>query len=201
MINLLPPEVKQEITYGRRNNVLVRWIVAVIIVIAGIGFMTIFGLFYINQNVKSQQKVAKIAQQSIDNRNLEATKNELQSLSDKIKTIVQILNRQLLFSKMLTTIGGILPGGAVLSDINLTTSDLAIDLSLATIDRAAATQAFININDPKNNFFDKADLVSIICEGTGSKKYPCTARIRVTLKNDSSFYFLNSVKTNGSIQQ
>lgn len=195
MINLLPPNVKQEITYGRRNNVLIRWIIAVILVIVGIGIMTVFGLVYINQNVKSQQKVAVIAQQNIKNQNLEANQKELQSLSDKVKTIVQILSKQLLFSKMLTTIASILPSGAVLSDINLTNSDLAIDLSLSATDRAAATQAFVNINDPKNNFFDKADLVSIICEGTGSKKYPCTARVRVTLKNDSSFYFLNSVKT------
>lgn len=198
MINLLPPQIKQEITYGRRNSILLRWVIAVTLVIAGIGVMSIFGLFYINQNVRAQQKVAKIAQQRIESQNLEVSKNELMDLSDKVKTIVQILNKQLLFSKMLTTIGGILPNGAVLSDINLSTSDAGIDLSISAIDRAAATQAFVNINDPKNNFFDKADLVSIVCESASGKKYPCTAQVRGTLKNNSSFYFLNSVTTGAS---
>ncbi len=195
MINLLPPQVKQEITYGRRNSILLRWVIAVTLVIAGIGVMTVFGLFYINQNVRAQQKVAKIAQQRIDGQNLESSKNQLIDLSDKVKTIVSILNKQLLFSKMLTTVGGILPNGAVLSDINLSTSDSGIDLSISALDRAAATQAFVNINDPKNNFFDKADLVSIVCESSSAKKYPCTAQVRGTLKNNSSFYFLNSVTT------
>lgn len=197
MINLLPPEVKQSITYGRRNAVLVKWIIAIVIVITGIAAMNIFGWLYINQNVHNQQKLVSLTQNRISSQNLEAAKNQLQDLSDKVKTIVQILNKQLLFSKMLTTIGSILPDGSVLSNINLSTTDSALDLSVSAVSRDAATQAFVNISDPANNFFDKADLVSITCETPSTKKYPCTAQVRVTLKNNSSFYFMNTVTANG----
>jgi len=195
MINLLPPDVKQEVAYGRKNDILLRWILAIVVVIVGIAVMSLFGQFYITKNVHSQQKVAKLTQERMASQNLEGTKKDLQTLSDNVKTIVQILSKQLLFSKMLTTIGGILPSGTALSDINLSTADSAIDLSVAAVDRASATQAFVNINDTKNNFFNKADLVSIICDNSSTKKYSCTAQVRVTLKNDSSFYFLNSVTT------
>lgn len=198
MINLLPPDVKQEIVYGRKNSILFRWILAILLVIVGIAIMSLFGQFYITNNVHSQQKVAKLAQDRMAAQNLDATKKELQTLSDNVKTIVQILSKQLLFSKMLTKIGGIIPPGTVLSDITLSTTDTAIDLSVSAVDRAAATQAFVNINDPNNNFFSKADLISINCESASGKKYPCTAQVRVTLKNDSSFYFLNSVTTSGA---
>ena len=195
MINLLPPEIKQEIAFGRKNEKLVRWVTAVVIVIAGIGLLSLFGQFYITKNVKNQQKVSKVSQERMAAQNYEGTKKELQSLSDNVKTVVQILSKQLLFSKMLTTIGSILPSGTVLSDITLSSTDSAIDLSISATDRAAATQAFVNVKDPKNNFFTNADLISINCDSAGGKKYPCTATIRVVLKNDSSFYFLNSVTT------
>jgi len=198
MINLLPPDVKQEVTFGRRNNILLRWILAIVFVITGVAIMSVVGQFYITNSTKSQQKVAKLSQERMASQNLKETEQELQTLSDNVKTIVQILNKQLLFSKMLNTIGGILPNGTVLSDITLSTSDAAIDLSIATADRPAATQAFVNINDPKNNFFSKADLVSIICDNSSTKKYYCTSQIRVTLKTDSSFYFLNSVTGSGA---
>ena len=162
--------------------------------------MSIFGQFYIKQNVQNQQNVAKTTQDRLASQNFETTKKDLTALSNNVKTIVQILSKQLLFSKMLTTIGGILPAGTALSDMTLATSDSAIDLSIAATDRATATQAFVNINDPKNNFFSKADLLSIVCESSSTKKYPCTAQVRVVLKNDSSFYFLNSVTTPGAKQ-
>lgn len=200
MINLLPPAVKQEITFARRNGVLIRWIIAMVAVIVGIGFMTLFGQFYINKNTQNQQKVAKLTEERIAAQNLSSTKKELQTLSDDVKTIVQILNKQLLFSKMLTSIGSILPAGTALSDITFTSSDSAIDLSVSAADKNAATQAFVNINDPSNNLFSKADLVSITCDSGSTKKYHCGAQIRVTLKNDSSFYFLNSVSPAGAAQ-
>lgn len=198
MINLLPPNVKQEIIFGRRNSVLSKWIIAVAIVIVGIAIMSLFGQFYIRQNVSSQQEVAKMTQDRLASQNFETTKKDLLALSNNVKTIVQILSKQLLFSKMLNTIGGILPIGTALSDMTLSTADSAIDLSISATDRGTATQAFVNINDPKNNFFSKADLLSIVCESNSAKKYPCTAQVRVVLKNDSSFYFLNSVTTPGA---
>lgn len=199
MINLLPPETKLEITYGRRNSVLVRWVSALLIVIIAVAATSAFGIFYIHQNVKNQEKVASIAKERMASQNVEKTKNDLETLSNNVKTIVQILNKQLLFSKMLTTIGGVLPKGTALNDITLSSTDAALDLNIGASDRTAATQAFVNINDPKNGFFDKADLISIVCSDASDKKYPCTATARVTLKTNSSFYFLNSV-TGGSTQ-
>lgn len=196
MINLLPPESKQQIQYGRRNTHLTRWIFAMVIVIAGIGVMTVVGQLYINQNVKSLKTIATQAQTRMADQNLEATKKELTTLSGNLKTVVQILNKQLLFSKMFIKIGGVMPAGTAVSGVTLSTSDSAIDLAIGGIDKNAASQAFINVSDPKNGFFEKADLISVTCTqvtAASDTKYPCSANIRVTLKNDSSFYFLNTI--------
>lgn len=193
MINLLPSDIKQEISYARRNAKLVGWVISLLVVIVGVALMSAFGIFYIQKNVTNQQKVANTAKERMASQNVDKVKTDLQTLSNNVNTIVQILNRQLLFSKMFTAIGGVLPKGTALNDITLSSSESALDLNIGASNRETATQAFVNISDPKNGFFDKADLVTINCSDGTDKKYPCTATIRVTLKTDSSFYFLNSV--------
>jgi len=199
MINLLPSEIKQEIFYSRRNRTLGYWIIAIILVSAGIGVMTVFGQLFINRNVHDLQSTAKITQSRISSQNLASTQKDIQTLSNNFKTVTQLLGKQLLFSKLFVKIGSIIPTGAILNDITLSNSDSSIDINIAAINRASATQAFVNISDPKNGLFDKADLVSVNCvEKTASSsvtesKYPCTTVIKVVMKADSSYYFLNSI--------
>lgn len=206
MINLLPPEVRENITYGRRNRQLIRWLFAVIIVIGGIGAMTVFGQLFINKNIKSLQAVAEVTKQRMARQNVDGTQKELQALSNNFTTVTQLLSRQILISKIITKIGSIMPNGAYLNDISLSSNSTYIDLNILAKSRDAATQAFININDPKNGLFDKSDLISVnynVSSGsnTGNMDYPYTARIRVTFKTDSSFYFLSSITSNRSNNQ
>lgn len=199
MINLLPTELQDSIKYGRHNRVLLHWLVAILIVIASIGLMTIFGQMYINKNAQSLARVARVTQDRISAQNLQSTQKDIQALSNNFTTVVQLLNRQLLFSKLFVKIGSIVPQGAILSGITLATGNTALDLNVMALDREAATQAFVNISDGENGLFEKADLISINCIQPGSNdkqevsKYPCNAAIKVIIKTDSSFYFLNTI--------
>jgi hypothetical protein len=200
MINLMPDYLREEIIFARRNRVLLKWIMAVVVVIAGVGVMTIFGQYYINRNTSSLESVASITQNRISAQSLQVTQQEIQTLSNNFTTVSQLLKRQLLFSKMFVKIGSIVPSGAILRGITLSTvASTAIDLNIISIDRDSATQAFVNISDPANGLFEKADLLSVSCtqDTTNSTsinaKYPCSALIKVVIKTDSSFYFLNSI--------
>lgn len=209
MINLMPNEIKEQLIYGRRNRLLLRWLFAVFVVIIVVGAMTVFGQYYINRNINSLQSVAKLTRQRIEEQNLAAVQKDILTLSNNFKTVTQLLSKQLLFSKMFVKIGGIIPSGAILNSITLSTENSALDLNIVATDREAATQAFVNISDPKNGLFEKADLISVNCTAKTAKeasstnttasayasvsKYPCNALIKVVLKNDSSFYFLNTI--------
>lgn len=201
MINLLPDVVKEEIVFGRRNLVLRRWILLVFIVVIGVGAMGVIGNMYINKNIKTMQSVAEITQARISSQNLESTQNDIKNLSNNFKTVTQLLSKQLLFSKLFVKIGGIIPNGAILSGITINDINSALDLNIASLTKDAANQSFINISDTKNGLFDKADLISINCSASTEKittKYPCTANIKVVMKADSSFYFLNSITGSGA---
>jgi Tfp pilus assembly protein PilN len=205
MINLLPIYAKEEIAYGRRNRQLLRWALAVVVVIVGVAGITFFGQLYINKNTQNLQAVTEITEQRINSQNLTSTEQQLQTLSNNFRTVTQLLAKQLLFSKLLVKIGSIIPSKAFLSGITLSTTSSALDLNVVAENREATNQAFININDSSNGLFEKADLVTLSCNYNSTaatetlSKYPCSALIRVIIKTDSSLYFLNSI-TSGAKQ-
>jgi hypothetical protein len=208
MINLMPDYLRQEIAFARRNYALLQWLMAVTIVIIAVGAMTIFGQYYIGRNTKSLEAAAEVTKERIDAQNLQTTQTDIQSLSNNFTTVTRLLKQQLLFSRMFVKIGSIVPGGAILRGITLsTTTSTAIDLNVVAINRDVATQAFVNISDPANGLFDKADLLSVSCSTVGidssdlTAKYPCSAMIKVVIKTDSSFYFLNSLSNNEDTSQ
>lgn len=208
MINLMPDYMREEVGFARRNYVLVKWLMAITVVIIGVGCMTVFGQYYIGRNAKTLEAAAEITQERISAQNLQATQTDIQSLSNNFTAVTQLLKRQLLFSRMFVKIGSIVPSGAILRDITLsTTTSAAIDLNVIAINRDAATQAFVNISDPANGLFDKADLLSVSCSTVSAEssdltsKYPCSAMIKVVIKTDSSFYFLNSLSSSGGSTQ
>jgi hypothetical protein len=202
MINLMPDYLHQEIAFARRNYALLKWLMAITIVIIAVGGMTVFGQYYIGRNTKSLEAAATVTQERISAQNLQATQTDIQNLSNNFTTVTKLLKQQLLFSRMFVKIGSIVPSGTILRGITLsTTTSTAIDLNVVAINRDAATQAFVNISDPANGLFDKADLLSVACSTVGADtsdltaKYPCSAMIKVVIKTDSTFYFLNSLSS------
>lgn len=193
MINLLPPSVKQDIAYARHNLVLLRWIIAVALAMLAVVGILAFGQFYIAKNTRNVEEQSRITKERIASQNLESTQKQLDTISANLKTVLQISGKQLLFSKLLTKIGTILPNGTALKDITLSTTDSALDLNVVAVDKAAATQVFVNISDPANGLFTKADLVSVTCSEGTRLAHPCQTQVRVIIKADSSFYFLNSL--------
>lgn len=194
MINLLPDSIKEEVTCAKRSRVIIKWICAVVVIILCLCGMTVFGQFFINRNTESIQSVTDLTNKRIEDQNLGATQQDVEILSSNFKTVTQLLSQQLLFSKLFTKIGSIMPANAILSGITLVADESAIDLNIASTNKEAATQAFINIADTKNGLFEEADLISVNCSTTGTDtRYPCSAVVKVVMEAGSSYYFLNSV--------
>jgi hypothetical protein len=193
MINLLPDQIKEEIVYAKRNCVVVKWICSVLLIIVILVGMTIFGQIFINKNASSIQSVTELTNQRIEDQNLESTQQDIEALSTNFKTVTQLLSQQLLFSKLFTKIGSIMPADAILSGITLIADESSIDLNIAATNKEAATQAFINISDPENGLFEEADLISVNCSSTSTSSKPCAAVVKVVMEAGSNYYFLNSI--------
>lgn len=205
MINLLPPDVKENIAYARRNTLLSKWAtalgVATLCVIAVVGA----GHLYLNQSIKTYASQAEAGKQDLKAQKLEETQAQVQELTDSLKLVVQVLQREILFSKLLTQTGAALPSGSVLTSLNINKVQGGLDLQAAATDYQTATQVQVNLQDPKNNIFEKADILNIQCLSAASvagdplkSKYPCTIQLRALFAKNNSFSFINSA--NGTIK-
>jgi Tfp pilus assembly protein PilN len=193
MINLLPPDAKEAITYARRNTALARWSFILLAGLISLIIVTLAGQLYINQSIESYRTQVAQGQQQLKVQGMEQTQKRLTDISASLKLVVQVLGQQVLFSKLVQQVGTVIPNGAVLTDLNISQVGGGIDLKAATLNQATATQVQVNLLDPSNKIFDKVDIVNINCGSSlYGDKYPCTVQLRAAFAKCNPFLFINN---------
>lgn len=193
MINLIPSSVKERLGYARRNTVLFRWAMAVVGFMAGVIIIVAFGLFYMDSSINRLAKSLEQTKSDLKAQNIEGTQDRVDQISGSLKLVVQVLSREVLFSELIKQIGSVVPSNAALTGLEISKIEGAIDLTAVAADYNTATQVQVNLADPENKIFDKADIVNITCNNTGAAdpKYPCTINIRASFAKKNPFLFIN----------
>lgn len=201
MINLMPTDAKLAVSYARLNTRLVRWTVSCIIIILIMAATVVVGGLYIDRTKNSLSSSIDVTKTAIATQKLDQTKQEADSISQGVKLIVQVLSKEVQFSKLLQEIGKLMPSGATLGDIQLSNKvSGALDMSASALDYQSATQVQLNLQDPKNNLFEKVDTLSVNCLDTAAStstvnsRYKCQIVIRALFKSDAAGIFLASPK-------
>lgn len=201
MINLLPPELKQDYRFARHNHRLVRWGLAFLLVIVGLALLTGGGLFMMNNSMNTYKKSIASGQLQLAKENITSVNQQVSDISNNLNLMVKVLSQEILFSKLLAQLGTITPPNVVLTNLAISQSQSAIDITAQTANYNAGSQLQINLADPHNQIFSKADIVNISCLATAqaiNPNYPCTADIRAQFTNNNPFLFINStVKSTG----
>jgi Tfp pilus assembly protein PilN len=194
MINLLPPEAKQNLTYARRNTVLLHWAGMLVLSITGVGIIVLGGLFYIRQATHDYTVQKQKTEASLQSQNLDSTQKQVEEISSSLKLSVQVLSREVLFSKLIQQIGAVIPANASLTDLKIIQTQGGIDLTAIASDYNTATQVQVNLQDPANKIFSKADILNVTCGGTNSPnpRYPCTITIKAQFAKSNPFLFINT---------
>jgi Tfp pilus assembly protein PilN len=194
MINLLPNEVKKNYAYARKNVSLRRW--AIMFVFAFVGLMAIatYGLLDIQQSVSRYNKTVVTSEAMLQKENYTETQNKIKDTSGSFQLAVKVLEQEILFSKLIKQIGSSIPSNANLTGLNINQSQGAIDISAIATDYNTATQIQVNLDDPANKIFSKADIISITCnkDSASDPKYPCSVNVRALFSKDNPFLFINS---------
>jgi Tfp pilus assembly protein PilN len=191
MINLLPPEKKSAIQYARHNTRMLHWSFALVVAMAGVLVIVIAGQFYlssVSRNLSAQVEQGRVELQA---QKLEQTQARVQDISGSLKLSLQVLSRQVLFSKLLQQIGAAMPSGAALTDLSISKVQGGIDLEVGALDYQTATQVQLNLQDPANKIFSKADIVNITCGNEDPDAiYPCAITLRAQFADNNSFTFI-----------
>lgn len=202
MINLLPPQYKEDLTLARRSTILRKWIIASLIALVILIGIIAGGYLYLQRAINSQSNVLAAGQQSLQNQKIAETQKEIEELSNNTKLVVDVLSREILFSKLLRQIGSALPSNTTLEALQISDVQGGIQLNAEALDFNAATQLQVNLQDPKNGVFEKADINNITCgdnsntegESSNSQLYPCSVDIRALFGKNNSYNYLSQDK-------
>lgn len=194
MINLLPPEVVSNYRYAQRNVILRKWVFAFVIALAGLGGIATYGLLSLHQSTVDYSTRVSQTEAYFEKEKFAGTSAQIQDISNSFKLVVQVLSQEVLFSQLLTRIGGTIPDNANLSSLTISQTTGALDITAVATDYSTATQVQVNLADPQNKIFSKADIVNITCGGTTliDPRYPCTVNVRALFAEDNPFLFINS---------
>lgn len=201
MINLLPPEYKENILYARRNRTLLNWTAGMIISLVLLGAIIGCGYVLMHNSIKNQLAQSDLERQHLKDEKIDETKAKLEEISSNTKLILQVLSKDVLFSQLLKQLGASLPAGTTLQSIQINKVEGGIDLKALATDVQSATQIQVNLSDPANKIFQKADIESINCSSDNKSGYPCTVQLRALFAKDNPYvYISNTTKSTGSSQ-
>ncbi len=195
MINLLPPELKQNYTYARRNTSLLHTVVAFCLGIVGLAALSVAGILYLHQTANTYNTQAAAAEAELASQNQSSIEKQIKDISGNLKLAVTVLSQEVLFSKLLAQLAVITPSKVSFSNFKMITSGAGVDITALTTDYTAATQLQVNMNDPTNKIFAKVDIINISCEADAAflaTIYPCKASYRALFAPDSQFSFIYS---------
>ena len=207
IINLLPPDVKRDIIYARRNTSLRTWAYVILSCSVLVCVVIAAGYLYLQGSINTYSNQVTQSKQSLSEQKLEETQQQIETVSANLKLVIQVLSRAVLFSKLLEQVGSAIPPGAVLTNLSISNKvQGGIDLTFSATDYQTATQVQLNLSDANNKTFEKADIVSIQCGQDSSttepsataSQYPCTVQIRALFAKNNSFSFITN--TTGATQ-
>lgn len=194
MINLLPPAVKDSYRYARRNLVLRRWIANLVIALVGLVAISTYGLLNLHQSSSHYSTQIAETQALFQKEKFAETQATVLDISNSFKLVVQVLGQEVLFSQLLKQIAATIPANANLTSLNINQTQGAIDISAIATDYNTATQVQVNLADPANRIFSKADIVSIACGNATAlnPNYLCTVNVRALFATSNPYLLINS---------
>jgi hypothetical protein len=207
MINLLPPDAKEDALYGRRNHRLAFIAGGIVTIMFALAALTVFGQFYLSQSKSQYNKSGQVVEQRIQDQKLEDSQKGLELLAANFKIASQLLGKQILFSKLFPKLAEIIPKGAYVRQISIDDKSTYLQFEIAAPTRALANQGYINVSDSSNGLFEKADLLDISCNEASAKNsgadngLPCKATVKALFKSNSQFLLLNYLKAQSAVKK
>lgn len=190
MINLLPTGSKEEMFYARRNTTLLKWVMVLGVSLIGIVIIVVAGNVFLQVSINNYSSETAQANEQLQAQQIDQTQKQIKEVSSNTKLAEQVLSREVLFSKLLRQLGSSLPSDTVLQQFQIEELGGGLTLQAAATDINAATQLQLNLDDPENKIFEKADIENISCNDEIPGRYPCTVQLKALFSKDNPFTFI-----------
>ena len=182
MINLLPAEAKRELSAGRANRLLLRYLM-LFLVLAVVMLAILLGARLILDNTKKEAEAKKesIAREA---RDLAPAQAKVSEFKADLATAKKIFDKQINYSWVILRLAEIVPSGTVVSQVTFDPSSLGSPTKLNVEARSIAslTQFKDNLNESK--YFEVASFDVVTRQPTTTSPYKFTSVISVTIKQE-----------------
>lgn len=182
MINLLPPEHKQDIQAARTNTLLIKYNLLLLGVLAFL--MLAIGVVYVYlSNTKAGSEIT-IKENKEKVAGFASTEQEAQIFRQNLSTAKQILDREVNYTNVILKISRILPSGTVLTNLSLDASQFGKETTLAAqvkdYDKAIALKDALS----QSGLFTDVHFQTITASADGD--YPVTVNLFVTFNKEAA---------------
>jgi Tfp pilus assembly protein PilN len=167
MINLLPSEVKELRSYGRKNQSLFGYSIALLITAFATTGIMLVSLQVVGSDEPSLKKEVESTNASILTQ--EKDIKAIEETVARLEAAEKISSKSVSFSELIPKIGAVLPQGAVLNALSLTggnTDPLQLDVNLSN----AALAPVLIKNLVESDLFEAADIASLNLAGGSSEE-------------------------------
>jgi Tfp pilus assembly protein PilN len=142
MINLLPPDLKEQIRYAKLNRLILRYLQGTVAAVVVLGVIFAGAFYVIDQQTAGITSGLSAKQKTISQLNATFVP-EAQSASDRLTAIEYVQSTQTHFSSVIADLAKVLPQGVSIDSITLTGDDqVPVDVAMTaqTYDEALAAR-------------------------------------------------------------
>lgn len=184
MINLLPPEEKRQIQAARSNTLLLRYnIVSISVLVFLLAAIATTYVYLTNTKASAEQTISENKERVSDYASVEAEATEFRS---SLSTAKQILDQEIVYSKLVLDIAKLIPQGVVLKQLNLDAQSFGAEtvLTAEAKDEKAATSLKDSL--ASSPLFSNVHFQSLTADGAATGDYPYTVTLGVTIQKGAA---------------
>lgn len=183
MINLLPDETKRQLRAARTNTILIRYIIIVLFAVIFLGgFMG--GIYVILGNMRDNAQ-AIIDANSQQTSEYGSIQSQTQALQASLKNAKTLLDEEVVYTDLITSIARLTPKGVVLEKLTLNPSTIGSPTTIQAY--ATTTDAALALKDSYQNstLFSNVTIQNI-STSSGIGGYPVNIVLNLTINKGAS---------------
>jgi Tfp pilus assembly protein PilN len=119
MINLLPPDLKEQITYAKFNKIVVHYVRLTVVIAIVLAAIMVGSFYYLNLEVAAAQSNVTAKQQTIAQYKSTILPKATDA-SNRLNAIAYVQETQTHFSKLISDLSLVIPQGVALNTMSLT---------------------------------------------------------------------------------
>ena len=184
MINLLPNNTKNDIQAARENVILSRYIAIIVLAIIFILILFATSKIILTQTMETAQSRIETSSTKADT--YSATQQQISELSDKLSDAKSLLDNDVRYSVILTTIAQNTPEGVVIKKLSLDTSIInGSPLEIIAYARSNTEASLLQTQFQSSGIFTQVSLKQTDAS-SGISGYPVAVTLSVTINKKAA---------------